>query len=678
MELPERPGALPGRRLARDVRYVMLAAMPEPDIVVRHREQLIYLLAEAAEIEHGLMCCYLYAAMSLKRDGLTPDQQALVDGWRKTINVVAREEMLHLALVNNILVAVGAGAHFLRLNMPVSPGIHPAGIVVELSPFDAATLDHLIYLERPEGLELPDGEGFVAGRYERPARADRLMASAQDYATVGHFYRGLAGALRELSARIGEADLFCGDPKLQVTQDLFPLPGLVRVKCLKTALAAIERIVEQGEGSAASSTDSHYNRFLAVKQQLVAATTADATFLPAHPAARNPLMRKPVDSRQRVFIEDPDSARVLDLANAIYGHSLRLLQRCYAPLGDSDRLRAELARSSMELMRLTTPIGERLATMPAGPAHPGTNAGVSFAISRSIDPFVDSHAAWVVLLERVRELAAGSRALASLDGVFGDVGAAIDKMGDRLAALSSEAGVAIVVAPVTPAPVSAHASEATTTADGVEEVQGDRLVLRFEGKRCIHSRHCVLNAPEVFLANVQGPWIHPNAIPVSEVVAVAHMCPSGAITYERKDGEPNEQVPRVNSLRIRENGPLALSADVRIAGKNPCIRATLCRCGASKNKPYCDGSHNAIGFQASGEPATTAPDPLAARGGPLTIEAMANGPLIVSGNVEMCANTGRIVARVTSSRLCRCGGSANKPFCDGTHARNGFEAAAVE
>lgn len=215
------------------------------------------------------------------------------------------------------------------------------------------------------------------------------------------------------------------------------------------------------------------------------------------------------------------------------------------------------------------------------------------------------------------------------------------------------------------------------TPEGIEVVQGERLVLRFEGKRCIHSRHCVLNAPEVFLANVQGPWIHPDAIPVSEVVAVAHMCPSGAITYERKDGEPNEQVPRVNSLRIRENGPLALSADVRIAGKAPCIRATLCRCGASKNKPYCDGSHNTIAFQASGEPATTAPDPLAQRGGPLTIEAMANGPLVVSGNVEMCANTGRIVARVTGARLCRCGGSANKPFCDGSHARNGFEAAAI-
>ena len=98
----------------------------------------------------------------------------------------------------------------------------------------------------------------------------------------------------------------------------------------------------------------------------------------------------------------------------------------------------------------------------------------------------------------------------------------------------------------------------------------------------------------------------------------------------------------------------------------------LCRCGASKNKPYCDGSHNEVQFRASGEPETRPSEPLARRGGEVDIEPETNGPLVVSGNLELCCGTGRTINRVTSTRLCRCGGSANKPYCDNTHRSNGF------
>src|SRR6185437_4662950 len=96
---------------------------------------------------------------------------------------------------------------------------------------------------------------------------------------------------------------------------------------------------------------------------------------------------------------------------------------------------------------------------------------------------------------------------------------------------------------------------------------------------------------------------HPDAAPTEEVVAIARACPSGAIRYERLDGGPQEEPPPVNLARVRENGPLAVHAALEIEGHAPELRATLCRCGASKNKPYCDGSHVAAGFQATGEPA---------------------------------------------------------------------------
>ena len=144
--------------------------------------------------------------------------------------------------------------------------------------------------------------------------------------------------------------------------------------------------------------------------------------------------------------------------------------------------------------------------------------------------------------------------------------------------------------------------------------------------------------------------------------------------FERHDAGPAESAPRVNQLRVRENGPYALHTPLRIAGRDDGYRATLCRCGQSANKPWCDGSHVGAGFVASGEPATGAVDPLAQRDGPLTVMPQRNGPLRVEGNLEICAGTGRTVARVTEARLCRCGQSRTKPFCDLSHLAAGFEA----
>src|SRR5450432_3413770 len=98
----------------------------------------------------------------------------------------------------------------------------------------------------------------------------------------------------------------------------------------------------------------------------------------------------------------------------------------------------------------------------------------------------------------------------------------------------------------------------------VEEARGKRVLLRFDAKRCIHSRHCVLDRPDVFVPNVVGAWIHPDAATPDEVVELAHNCPSGAIEFRRHDGGPEEAPPRVNTMRVREHGPLALRADAEI------------------------------------------------------------------------------------------------------------------
>ncbi|APR78424.1 Hypothetical protein A7982_03771 [Minicystis rosea] len=116
-----------------------------------------------------------------------------------------------------------------------------------------------------------------------------------------------------------------------------------------------------------------------------------------------------------------------------------------------------------------------------------------------------------------------------------------------------------------------------------------------------------------------------------------------------------------------------MRGDIQLDGESINYRATLCRCGASKNKPYCDGSHHEVGFAASGEPPSGKTDMLAVRNGPLAIDPQVDGPLHVRGNLEITSGTGRVVTRVQEARLCRCGGSSTKPFCDGTHARIGFK-----
>lgn len=209
---------------------------------------------------------------------------------------------------------------------------------------------------------------------------------------------------------------------------------------------------------------------------------------------------------------------------------------------------------------------------------------------------------------------------------------------------------------------------------GIEIVKGARVVIRFDGSRCIHSRNCVLSHPDVFVPNVEGEWIHPDAVSPEEVALIARNCPSGAIRYERLDGGEPEPLPVVNLVHVRENGPLAFNAPTRVAGGEPQLRVTLCRCGQSKNKPYCDNSHKAAGFTATGEPADAASEPLPRRDGELDVTPTKNGPLHVQGPLEIVSGTGRTLGRVQETWLCRCGHSRNKPYCDGSHAKAGFEA----
>ncbi len=203
--------------------------------------------------------------------------------------------------------------------------------------------------------------------------------------------------------------------------------------------------------------------------------------------------------------------------------------------------------------------------------------------------------------------------------------------------------------------------------------EGRDIAVDFDMARCIHSRNCYLRLSEVFDPS-RRPWVDPDAAPAEEIAAMIRTCPSGALTFRRRDGGPEETPPKVNRVEVQENGPLALAGDVTL-GEARCTRVTLCRCGLSKMKPYCDFSHVKAGFAATGEPAGA--EDKDAEPGLLTVAARENGPLVLTGQAEVVSGTGRKVKRAGKLVLCRCGQSGNKPFCDGSHKAAGFTAEEV-
>jgi CDGSH-type Zn-finger protein/uncharacterized Fe-S cluster protein YjdI len=638
------------------------------------REQLIHALYEAAELEHNLMCTYLYAAFSLKdeTEGLNGDEAEAVKRWRRAILDVAIEEMGHLAAVWNITSAVGGAPRFGRVNFPIDAGYLPAGIVVKLAPFSEEVLQHFIYLERPHGSEEPEGKGFESRKFSRDPPRPRLTPMGFDYKTVGDFYEVMQTALDVMTGRLGEKALFCGDPALQLSPAEVDLGGVKQVLCTKTAKQACLAIVSQGEGASEENVDSHFCRFRRIRDEYEVLKRKNPNFQPAHPAATNPVLRPPPEPEGRVWIEDEAAASIVDVANASYQTMLRLMAYSYVvPSPHAEKgLAVDLA---IDLMKALTLLGESAARRPSGSVK-GCNAGVSFTALRDAGQLPRGPGARRFFVERFAELAKGAARLDQDDqrvaraaGLLKALAARARKFAEMTDDVAAPIAPQVQAPPLKPAP-------APQVVDGVEIVEGEAVTIHYSGKLCIHSRFCVTGAPKVFLANVQGPWIHPDDMDAEELMAVARECPSGAIQYRRNDGGREEQPPPVNLIRTLEAGPYTFRGDLRIDGQPIGYRATLCRCGASKNKPFCDGSHHDVAFSASGEPPTgDNTDMLVVRDGPIDIAPQLDGPLMVRGNMEIIASTGRVVARTTAARFCRCGHSNTKPFCDNTHAKVGFK-----
>ena len=362
-------------------------------------------------------------------DGLPPDAARIVGAWQRDIVRIAIDEMVHLCNANNLLAALGAGPHFARQNFPISPGVHPAGVIVELAPLDRDTLQHFIFLERPEGVDVPDGASFASNRdYHRGASISGLMPNATDFATVGHLYRGIRAGFVDLCAQRGESAVIVGDPARQVGPDTMSLPGVTAVVDLASACAAIDAIVAQGEGNDGRDEQAHYRRFVRISEQW----DQLGDVVPYGPLARSPVMRRPPTPAGRVWVDAPDAARVMDVANATYNLMLRCL---VAGFGQAGPWRGPALDASVGLMQALSPLAELLGRLPASTTQPGLTSGPSFALLRGIEPFEPGAVGARVLAERAGELADGCRRLAGIDArIAADTAARLDAIAGSLSA----------------------------------------------------------------------------------------------------------------------------------------------------------------------------------------------------------------------------------------------------
>jgi Ferritin-like len=381
--------------------------MSEPGITVGNREHLWWLLTEAAQLEHMIMCGYLFAQFSLKAgtaEGLTSTQAAAVDRWRKVLAGIAVEEMLHMALVANLMAAIGAAPTFGRPNFPQRSGYFPSAIQPALLPFGEQALRHFLYLERPEGMELTDAAGFVPAAPPREALTPvEMMPHGQEFATVGHLYRGIRDGLRTLVAKLGEPAVFVGSPRAQATPELVHWPQLIAVTDLDSAIAAVDEIIEQGEGARGDWRNAHYGRFLTIWQEFRELRQQDPEFEPARPALAA-YLRQPFDvTEPQPVITDPGARRVTELAVVAYELTLHVLTRFFTHTDESDDELSLLFGIAISLMAdVLRPLGLALTRMPAGPEHPGRTAGFAFEMYYAMSNFVPwREPSWALLYERM-------------------------------------------------------------------------------------------------------------------------------------------------------------------------------------------------------------------------------------------------------------------------------------
>lgn len=341
--------------------------------VIDTREELVNALVEAAELEHGLLIQYLFAAFSLKRrldEGMSLVQRENAIQWERRLLAVCHEEMFHLAHVNNMLTAIGAAPWLGRPNFPQQGSRYPDPFKFELERFSPKTIARFVLFELPVGETLPEDVRQVLFPPTDEAAFKLMAAPLPDrliYESVGDLYAAIANAFRTLP----EEDLFLS-PDAQVLGEWglrSARAPVFKVFDRASALRAIDQIVKNGEGSPQDREGSHYKTFLEIFRELRQAKDEDSSFDVARPVCGNPTLRSLPNTVGRAnLLTHPVAVAAASLFDGIYGVMLMMLLEGFAPaISAANAERLELVRTSARRLMSAAirPLAEILTQLPA-------------------------------------------------------------------------------------------------------------------------------------------------------------------------------------------------------------------------------------------------------------------------------------------------------------------------
>ena len=634
------------------------------------REELLYLLTRASELEHDLACVYLYAGYSLKNHinegGVTPEELETVRTWKRKLAGVAIEEMLHLAQVSNILTAVGGAPHFARSNFPLPASTFPFGIALTLEPFSQALIERFVCYELPEDGVLPkDRAAFyeairshIAVSFDQ-VEAIRVQNALEpfdiDFRTVGEFYHKIETAFH----RMPQERLFIGPPEAQANPKYLDLADeLVEVTDAASALRAIEMIVEQGESPTSEHPDAHFVVFDSIRgeyEELCSRAKAQGrVFDPVRPLISNPTTRGYADAPGSNRITGAVAQELAELFNGAYDLMLVMLLRFFAHEGETEEQFRLLARGTLRIMAsVLRPLGEALAKTPAGPEYPGKMAGPGFGFNRSVHLLSHRQSAWIYFLERLYDLATRLTRLADESTIPAEVqeaAAALESVAEYLTPFippnfaqtirdsASAQNARATIRPELNGPLIvrnlqkitnskgetlrtrpvvalcrcggsnlkpycdgtharngfASAKSPNRTPDILDSYEGNGITVRDNRGTCCHFGNCTDHLPQVFHASGE-PFVTALGADAESIERIVRQCPSGALGFAR-DGNAYQGDQREPEIYVANNasyyvrGGIELDGEMMNEGANR-EHYALCRCGQSKNKPFCDGTH---------------------------------------------------------------------------------------
>ena len=568
--------------------------------MIKTVEDLHEHLQWALELEHATIPPYLCALYSIE-EGTNVESM-------EVIKSVFIEEMLHMALVANILNATGGNP---KLDYPEFIKKYPTPL-----PHSDNSFEVNLTKFSPESIEC-----FL--KIERPADAD---APSQDegFKSIGQFYKALEEGLIYLSNKIGESNLFVGNPEHQVTAETTYYGGaghLISVTNLASALEALDEVVEQGEGLDHDSVFDgdknmfhpereevgHYFRFLEIKNgrsfQLGDTAKSGPTgdeFIVAwdkvHPMTANP---RSVD-----FKDYPDIYNKLSTFNYEYSDMLRTLEKSFngepKRLGQAVGVMFELKALATELMVLKTPDGKNTVGV-SFEYVPAKTLDLEFIEVRENGPYVVHGGVLVVNKKRVSGDKGVSLAWKKIKTHKTDAIYELCRCGQSATKPFCDG---------THDRIDFDGTETATTQlfkEREEILQGDGIRVKVDNSYCMHAKFCFNQNASIRKLVTQKADDNAKV----NLSAMVERCPSGTFVYELEvDGKYEEieaDLPKQIAVIPADNvksaaGPLWVTGNIPIRRSDgrpieTRNRMTLCRCGASKNKPFCDGSHAKINFK---------------------------------------------------------------------------------